>query len=75
MKAKTMKGAKAMSTMLDTQKTQEKPLSSLSGTAANDDLIPSSKARSAETAVGWDAYEVWRRLIKDARDRREGMAL
>jgi hypothetical protein len=23
---------------------------------------------------GWDAYEVWRRLIKDARDRRAGTA-
>lgn len=24
-----------------------------------------------ETTGGWDAYEVWRRLIKDARDRRK----
>ncbi|MDY6946067.1 MAG: hypothetical protein SXG53_10135 [Pseudomonadota bacterium] len=23
-----------------------------------------------ESTGGWDAYEVWRRLIKDARDRR-----
>jgi hypothetical protein len=23
-----------------------------------------------ETASGWDSYEVWRRFIKDARDRR-----
>ncbi|HTE42345.1 MAG TPA: hypothetical protein VK629_16095 [Steroidobacteraceae bacterium] len=23
------------------------------------------------TATGWDAYDVWRRLIKDARDRRQ----
>lgn len=26
---------------------------------------------SIETTGGWDAYEVWRRLIKDARDRRK----
>ena len=24
-----------------------------------------------ESAAGWDAYEVWRRFIKDARDRRQ----
>ena len=24
-----------------------------------------------ESTGGWDAYEVWRRLIKDARDRRK----
>jgi hypothetical protein len=24
-----------------------------------------------ESPAGWDAYEVWRRLIKDARDRRQ----
>lgn len=26
------------------------------------------------TAQGWDAYDVWRRFIKDARDRRAGRA-
>lgn len=26
---------------------------------------------SIDTTGGWDAYEVWRRLIKDARDRRK----
>lgn len=26
---------------------------------------------SIETTGGWDAYEVWRRFIKDARDRRK----
>ncbi|HEY0940661.1 MAG TPA: hypothetical protein VGE08_11235 [Steroidobacter sp.] len=26
---------------------------------------------SIESTGGWDAYEVWRRLIKDARDRRK----
>jgi hypothetical protein len=24
-----------------------------------------------ETASGWDSYDVWRRFIKDARDRRQ----
>jgi len=24
------------------------------------------------TGQGWDAYDVWRRFIKEARDRREG---
>ena len=26
---------------------------------------------SIESTGGWDAYEVWRRFIKDARDRRK----
>lgn len=26
---------------------------------------------SVGSASGWDAYEVWRRFIKDARDRRK----
>ena len=26
---------------------------------------------SMEATGGWDAYEVWRRFIKDARDRRK----
>jgi hypothetical protein len=42
-------------------------------TAANDDHLPTaltvSVHRSGET-TGWDAYDVWRRLIKDARERR-----
>lgn len=25
---------------------------------------------ATETSTGWDSYEVWRRFIKDARDRR-----
>jgi hypothetical protein len=28
-------------------------------------------AALAETRSGWDSYEVWRRFIKDARDRRQ----
>jgi hypothetical protein len=27
--------------------------------------------QNIESTGGWDAYEVWRRLIKDARDRRK----
>jgi hypothetical protein len=33
----------------------------------------SSGLRMTETASGWDAYEVWRRFIKEARDRREAV--
>jgi hypothetical protein len=43
-----------------------------SAPAANDDRLDESVApgaRLGETS-GWDAHEVWRRLIKDARDRR-----
>lgn len=48
------------------------------GAAANDDHLNfaafprvSPQSQTSETG-GWDAYEVWRRLIKDARDRRAG---
>ena len=47
------------------------------GAAANDDHLGNGNAahkvaaQTAETG-GWDAYDVWRRLIKDARDRRAG---
>jgi len=51
------------------------------GSAANDDSVGRNAAfaRSAsesETSQsgGWDAYEVWHRLIKEARDRRAGRA-
>lgn len=44
------------------------------GSAANADhvgerAVAPATAR-AEVAPGWDSYEVWRRFIKDARDRR-----
>lgn len=45
--------------------------------AANADDVGDSAAAApvqvgtTETASGWDAYEVWRRFIKEARDRRE----
>jgi len=43
--------------------------------AANDDQINDSFGRTTvaaqtATATGWDSYEVWRRFIKEARDRR-----
>lgn len=41
--------------------------------AANADSLGETdgSVRTTETASGWDAYEVWRRFIKEARDRRE----
>ena len=40
--------------------------------AANDDRIDESRAPTAALSEtgGWDAHEVWRRFIKEARDRR-----
>jgi hypothetical protein len=47
--------------------------------AANDDSVASQfiatkPKHSTSESGGWDAYDVWRRLIKDARDRRSGAA-
>lgn len=49
----------------------------LSAPAANADRLGEQsvehsvpQAGVTETASGWDSYEVWRRFIKDARDRR-----
>lgn len=45
------------------------------GSAANADQLGEVRPlepRSLEvTGSGWDSYEVWRRFIKDARDRRK----
>jgi hypothetical protein len=43
--------------------------------AANDDQIGEGYGQTTvvaaeATSTGWDAYDVWRRFIKDARDRR-----
>jgi hypothetical protein len=40
--------------------------------AANADRLgePVGDRQLTETANGWDSYEVWRRFIKEARDRR-----
>lgn len=53
------------------------------GPAANDDTLGYRAAAFARNRAensnsetgGWDAYEVWRRLIKEARDRRAGGTL
>ena len=45
-----------------------------SGSAANADHVGDRAVPAAartESPAGWDAYEVWRRFIKDARDRRQ----
>lgn len=46
-----------------------------SGSAANADHLAERTAVAAagrtEPLAGWDAYEVWRRFIKDARHRRQ----
>lgn len=47
-----------------------------SGSAANADHVSERAAapvatRAESAAAGWDAYEVWRRFIKDARDLRQ----
>ena len=50
---------------------------SLTRSAANDDHLPRPMAEdlaTGGTTGGWDAYDVWRKLIKEARDRREGLS-
>jgi hypothetical protein len=39
--------------------------------SASDVGIDTVIQQNLESTGGWDAYEVWRRLIKDARDRRK----
>ncbi len=44
------------------------------GSAANADHVGERAVpvtARTEAPAGWDAYEVWRRFIKDARDRRQ----
>ena len=40
--------------------------------AANADLMgsPELEPDPSLTATGWDSFEVWRKLIKEARDKR-----
>jgi hypothetical protein len=65
-----------MSTVID-QNLRSQPAQGLnslvSSTAANEDHLPgvSGSGRGASETGGWDAHDVWRRLIKEARDRRE----
>jgi hypothetical protein len=69
-----------MSTVIDQNLRSHaaQPLNSLvSNAAANDDHLPKlsrSGRESTEATGGWDAHDVWRRLIKEARDRREAAA-
>jgi hypothetical protein len=47
------------------------------GTAANADEMGEAhpiEHSGIEAASAWDSYEVWRRFIKDARDRRKAQA-
>lgn len=47
------------------------------GSAANDDRLDevdaetTARTSNIETTGAWDAYDVWRRFIKEARDRRK----
>jgi len=45
--------------------------------AANDDHVTEGLVVTPMngTGQGWDAFDVWRRFIKEARDRREGRSL
>lgn len=45
-------------------------------TAANEDRLHERPSidRAAETSGAWDAYDVWRRFIKEARERRNAPA-
>jgi hypothetical protein len=47
----------------------------LLNTAANADQLgeaaPGEEKEETSTSHGWDAYEVWRRFIKEARARRQ----
>lgn len=48
------------------------------GTAANADELAepteaTPEAKGIEGTGAWDAYDVWRRFIKEARDRRKGL--
>lgn len=60
--------------MSTTQETISSQIHSVVPAANADDLgeLPSA-LKMTETASGWDAYEVWRRFIKEARDRREAV--
>jgi hypothetical protein len=52
------------------------PTQLIASSAANADRLGEAAAAPAEAPppraeTGWDAYDVWRRFIKDARDRRQ----
>jgi hypothetical protein len=45
--------------------------------AANDDHLPGAQLakRDASETGGWNAHDVWRRLIKEARERRSSRSV
>lgn len=47
-----------------------------SGPAANDDRLDDARTQggAVEATCAWDAYDVWRRCIKEARDRRKAQS-
>ncbi len=58
--------------MSTTQETINGQIHGVASAANADDLGERGvAAKVTDTASGWDAYEVWRRFIKEARDRRE----
>ena len=64
-----------MSTVIDQNPRQsavQTMKSIVPSTAANDDHLPSAgRPRDVSETGGWNAHDVWRRLIKEARDRRD----
>ncbi len=58
--------------MSTTQETIDSQIQGIAAAANADELSDRRvTAKVTDTATGWDAYEVWRRFIKEARDRRE----
>jgi hypothetical protein len=62
---------------VDTMSSVSKPITSqivTAAVAANADQLGETRTienKSIEATGGWDSYEVWRRFIKEARDRRK----
>jgi hypothetical protein len=46
----------------------------IAGPAANADELGEARPKDRDATGAWDAYDVWRRLIKDARDRRKAQS-
>ncbi|HEY6644603.1 hypothetical protein [Povalibacter sp.] len=62
--------------MSSTQETISSQMHGVASAANADDLGEHlGTTKVTETASGWDAYEVWRRFIKEARDRREAVRI
>lgn len=63
-----------MSTVVEqnARQTAQTLSSIVTSVAANDDLLASDPIvkRDTSSTGGWNAHDVWRRLIKEARDRR-----